>query len=113
MTRALVFLLALTLSGCVEPYPDWKVKGVSFHELPSAVQKNFAAQHGRVPAVRVEESTFESRLSGYPKLYRITFVAATGNTNSIIYDKKGHTSNPQVWVEQPPPLRGAGEANHE
>jgi hypothetical protein len=110
MKGILLFLLALPHSGCVEPYPGWTVRQVPFDELPGGARKSFSQQHSNERILAVEQSTFESRLSGYPKLYRITFLSAGGGTNSVIYDKKGRPSDLQMWFDQPPQQGGVGGA---
>lgn len=89
-TRVFIaMVLSLVLTGCVEPYPGWTVSDILFDEMPRRVRQAFKDDHGDVTIHRVERSTFGSRLSGYPKKYRIFFETESGEVQRNIYNGKG------------------------
>jgi hypothetical protein len=87
---------ALCLIGCIwpwEPYPAWTVQDIARKDVPGRVLRAFEKEHPGSTILRIEQSTFNSRISGYPKLYRFTFTAADGQPGRIILDRKGRPSN--------------------
>lgn len=85
-----------------EPYPGWTVKALSAKELSTRVRTKLAEEHAHHRILAIEQSTFESRISGHPKLYRITFVSDMGSTNVVVYDKRGRShSHADHWFDAP------------
>jgi hypothetical protein len=84
--------LVSVFSGCVllqEPYPGWTVTDISYEHLPRRVKAAFQTDFGDVRVIKVERSTFESRMSGHPRKFRLFFERAAAETHQVIYDEKG------------------------
>ena len=98
---ATIAIIAFVLSGCVEPYPGWTVVDLPYQDLPKKVRTVFRSDFGDVRVTMVEMSTFESRISGYPKLYRLFFEKPDVKTQHVTYDRKGkRVDNLDSWFDR-------------
>lgn len=105
---AFISILILLVSGCVEPYPGWSVADVPVSDLPRAVTKAFRKDFPDARITKAERSTFESRMSGYPRAYRIFFERSGGGSERAIYDTSGKRADGiEFWFDRPPPNKGA------
>jgi len=98
----LIPLIFLCLSGCGilwEPYPGWIVEDITPDTVPKRVLKAFENNYPNCTIQRIQRSTFTSRISGYPKLYRFTFALATNGKDTIIFDEKGQVSDLYFWFD--------------
>jgi len=89
---SVIVISAFVLSGCVfmqEPYPGWTVIDLPYDNLPRKVKTAFREDFGGVRVTKVERSTFESRMSGHPKKYRVFFEKPDTGVERAIYDPKG------------------------
>jgi len=86
---ARIAIVAFVLSGCAEPYPGWTVIDLPYQDLPKNVRTVFGGDFRDARVTRVERSTFESRMSGYPKLYRLFFEKPDEKIQHVTYDWKG------------------------
>ncbi|MHC4624373.1 MAG: hypothetical protein ACYS4W_10790 [Planctomycetota bacterium] len=94
----LLFLVLLLASGCsYEPYPGWVVRDVQPDAVPRRIMKAFNVRYPDAEIERIEQSTFGSRHSGYPKLYRFTFCSMQGQTGTVILDEEGELSDLEFW----------------
>ncbi|MEM8783967.1 MAG: hypothetical protein AAGE65_14075 [Planctomycetota bacterium] len=116
MIRSLLLLLAtsMTLAGCVEPYPAFSVAIIPEHEFPGKANQAFRVDHPDARVSEVQQSTFMSRNTGYPKLYRIFFETDSAKRQSVVYDRfgnriknAGHWFGPDSSAETQPPDGGA------
>ena len=99
----LILLISLYLSGCGffihEPYPSWTVEEVTLGNVPKKVLKAFENKYPNSTIQKIQQSTFESRISGYPKLYQFTFALAANGKDTIIFDEKGQVSDLYFWFD--------------
>jgi hypothetical protein len=94
----LLFLVLLLASSCsYEPYPGWVVQDVQPDAVPRRIMKAFNVRYPDAEIERVEQSTFGSRNSGYPKLYRFTFSSTQSRTKTIVLDERGELSDLEFW----------------
>ena len=106
---ATIVIFAFVLSGCVEPYPGWTVVDLPYQDLPKNVRTVFRGDFGDARVTRVERSTFESRMSGYPKLYRLFFEKPDVEIQHVTYDQEGNRVDGfDFWFMQPAPMVGTG-----
>lgn len=100
---AFIAVSALIVSGCSEPYPGWTVVDIRYADLPRAVQKSFQGDFPDARITRMERSTFESRLSGRPRKYRL-FFDKSGGSEHVIYDATGKREDRfDFWFGRPKP----------
>lgn len=103
--KVLTFLLpiVLLLASCCfyEPYPGWTVQDIQPDAVPRRTIKSFNVRYPDAQIESIEQSTFGSRCSGYPKLYRFTFSSTQGQTRTVILDQKGELSNLEFWFDAP------------
>ena len=98
---AFIAMSALIVSGCSEPYPDWTVVDIRYADLPRAVQKSVQRDFPDRRITRVEQSTFESRMSGRPRKYRL-FFDKSRDSDHVIYDVTGKRENGfEFWFGRP------------
>ena len=97
-------IIAIAFSGCVlmhEPYPGWSVIDVSYDDLPRAVKKAFRRDFGDLQVIKAEQSTFKSRVSGYPKKFRMFFAGPNAASQHVIYNQKGKREDGfEFWFDQ-------------
>jgi hypothetical protein len=97
----IIAVTVLLASGCVEPYPGWTVVDISHNEIPRTVKMSFQQDFPGVRIARAERSTFESRLSGHLKKYRLYFGRNDTDNQRIIYDAQGMRKDGfDFWFDQ-------------
>src|SRR5439155_23427177 len=97
---------ALAFTGRVflqEPYPGWTIIDIRYQDTPRKVRTAFRNDYGIVRVAKVERSTFESRLSGHPKKYRLFFENPAGEIQLVIYDEQGKREDGfKFWLHRGP-----------
>jgi hypothetical protein len=104
---AIISIIGLLASGCVEGYPGWSVIDIPAEDLPRAVNSAFREDFPETHITRVERSTFESGLSGRPRKHRIFFEKSGSGTQRVIYNSAGkQVEGFDFWFERRPPNNG-------
>ncbi len=99
----------LLLAGCAdmprpvrylwpwEPNPAWTVEDIPVERVPKQVVDALRERYPGSTIDEIEQSTFGSRLEGYPKQYRFRFSSRSGTTNAVTFDEKGNEVSSGSW----------------
>ncbi|MEY4385406.1 MAG: hypothetical protein RLY20_689 [Verrucomicrobiota bacterium] len=102
----IIAVTTLLISGCVEPYPNWTIADIPYDDLPRAVKTAFRQDFADARVSKVERATFESRISAYPKKFRLTFERPGIDSQRIIYDAFGKREDGfDFWFDRPKPRK--------
>lgn len=106
---AIIPIIVLLASGCVEPYPVRTVSDVRYNDLPVAVKRAFQRDFPDARIIGIERSTFESRMAGFPRTFRIFFARNESSSQHVVYDSAGKQQvGLDFWFEQAPADRSPG-----
>ena len=97
-------MLAVVLQfGCAvflhEGLPSWKVEDITIDQVPNRVRKAIFQIYPSNNIARIERSTFQSRIQGYPKQFRFTAKWVYGAAPSTILDESGTLLSSDFWFQ--------------
>ena len=112
-----VIIGCLAVTGCAlwpwEPLPSWNVQEITIDQVPRRVLGAMHAAYAEAVIQKTERSTFGSRIQGYPKEYRFTFLTKSNTVETTVFDEKGVSVGSDMWFQGTETTRAGGPTTGE